>query len=176
MSSSVRLTGRETLYQDPYLTVEQQSFEGDGQSVQYYVKREPEFAVVGAVTTDGQIIMVRQFRPGPGKYTFDVPGGMIDEGQTPMEAAAAELLEETGYEGELEAVTTTYVTAYSTAKKHIFLARNCRKVAEPEGEENVIGEPLLVSSDRFMEIMGSGEMLDLDCMLLLARDLGLEDR
>jgi len=173
LSNDVTLKTSRTVYADPYLQVEDRTYEHDGRDYRYLVKDEPQFSVVGAITGDGQVVMVRQFRPGPGTYLLDLPGGVIDPGQTPEDAARAELREETGYEGEIEAVAASFVTAYSTAKKHIFLARNCRKVAAPEEDEGVIGAPVLLSREEFAEHLASAEMLDLDAAMILARALGL---
>lgn len=173
MSNDVTLKSCRTVYADPYLKVEDRTYEHGGRDYRYLIKDEPRFSIVGAVTEEGQVIMVRQFRPGPGAYLLDLPGGVIDPGQTPEDAARAELREETGYEGEIEAVATTFVTAYSTAKKYIFLARNCRKIAEPEEDEGVIGAPVLMSPEAFANHLASAEMLDLDAAMILARELGL---
>lgn len=53
-----------------------------------------------ARTVEGKIILVRQFRFGIGDYTLEIPGGMIDKGETISEAAKREMREETGYEGK----------------------------------------------------------------------------
>ncbi len=159
------------VYRDAFLAVKRKCFEYRGRDYAYFIKEEPEFAVCGAVTTEGQVLMVRQFRPGPERWLYDMPGGIIDDGDTPLDTARKELLEETGYKAELELLAICYVTAYSTAKKHIFLARNCRKVTEPEEDPNIIGEPVLLSKGEFLAMVASGELLDLDCALLLARHL-----
>lgn len=52
---------------------------------------------VVAVTADERLVMVRQYRHGAGDFTLEIPGGMVDAGESPAEAAARELLEETGY-------------------------------------------------------------------------------
>lgn len=46
-------------------------------------------------------ILVEQFRPPQGRVTIEFPGGLIDEHETPEEAALRELLEETGYRGNV---------------------------------------------------------------------------
>lgn len=173
MPDTVSLKRSETVYSNPYIAVEDRLYEHQGRDYRYMVTNLPEFSVVGAVTRAGEILIVRQFRPGPGRYTMDLPAGMIDPGDTPAETARKELLEETGYAGRLEAVTTTYLSAYSTARKHIFLAFDCEKVAEPEEDPGVVGEPMCISQDAFARLLKSGELLDLDVALILASRLGI---
>ncbi|SDE32435.1 NUDIX hydrolase [Kordiimonas lacus] len=173
MSDDVTLKQSSTVYSNPYLEVEDRTYSHDGREYRYVVARQPEFSVVGAVTKEGKILMMRQFRPGPGHFTHELPAGMVDPGDTPEETARKELLEETGYTGRIEAVTTAYVMAYSTAKRHIFLAHDCEKIAEPEEDPGVIGEPFLMDPQDFAGLLRSGDMLDLDAALILAARLGI---
>lgn len=48
--------------------------------------------------SEGQrVVLIRQFRVGSNEVCLEIPGGMVDPGETPAEAAARELAEETGY-------------------------------------------------------------------------------
>jgi ADP-ribose pyrophosphatase len=50
-----------------------------------------------AMTPDHQVVLIEQFRVGANEVCLEIPGGMVDPGETPAEAAARELAEETGY-------------------------------------------------------------------------------
>ena len=52
------------------------------------------------ITADDELVLVRQYRHGSREITLEIPGGIVDPGETPAEAAARELLEETGYRAE----------------------------------------------------------------------------
>jgi 8-oxo-dGTP pyrophosphatase MutT (NUDIX family) len=54
---------------------------------------------VVALTAADEVVMVRQWRHGAERVTLEIPGGIVDPGESPAEAAARELLEETGFGG-----------------------------------------------------------------------------
>jgi ADP-ribose pyrophosphatase len=69
----------------------------------YYSLQLPDYASIIALTADRRVLIVRQYRPAVDRYTFELPSGIVDPGETPSESARRELLEETGYRaGEVE--------------------------------------------------------------------------
>jgi len=68
-----------------------------GSSHPFYRIESPAWVNVVALTPQDELVMVRQFRHGPRVVTLEIPGGLVDPGETPEEAAARELIEETGY-------------------------------------------------------------------------------
>ncbi|HTO03403.1 MAG TPA: NUDIX hydrolase [Opitutus sp.] len=59
----------------------------------------PDWVNVIAVTPDGKIVLVRQFRYGANSFSLEIPGGVIERGELPEVAGVRELQEETGYVG-----------------------------------------------------------------------------
>lgn len=70
-----------------------------GTSGSFFVIDSVDWVNVVAVTTTGEIVMVTQFRFGTEEFSFEVPGGLMEPGEDPVEAGRRELLEETGYGG-----------------------------------------------------------------------------
>jgi len=116
-----------------------------------------------AVTEDNQVVLARQFRPGPGRILLELPGGNVDADE-PVEAAAArELLEETGYEAaSVEVVMQTLLAAYASHRRHAVVARGCRKVAEPTPGDGEFVETVLLQVREFVEHVLGGQMTDTD--------------
>lgn len=158
----------------PYRKLLTKSFRlSDGSETRYDIKEEGRAVCLLALTPEHSVIMVRQYRPGPELLMLEMPGGGVEPGETPEDAAARELLEETGYEGELHLVGTSLDCAYSTLVRTTFVVKNCRQVAVPAGEGDESGDVVLLSLAEFRAHLRTGQLTDVECGYLALDFLSL---
>ena len=105
-----------------------------GRRGHYYVLEQPDWVNVVAETTQGELVVIRQWRHGTRRVELEIPAGLIDPGETPLQAAARELREETGYVAEaLELIGSVAPNpAFSANTCHTVLARGCRLAGAQE--------------------------------------------
>ena len=151
------------LFKEPWFTVRKDICElpnGNKHSA-YYILEYPDWATGFALTEDNKVIMVRQYRHGLGEISIELPGGVIDKGESAIEAMARELREETGYEfdsiEEIGKVSPNPAT--STNYMHMFLAKGGRKVAEQSLDETEDVEVLFYTVDELKHLVKSNKII-----------------
>ena len=142
-----------------------------GQTADFEVLEGRDSVAVLALTDTQEVVLVREFRPGPEEILLELPGGQVEDGQTPEEAARAELLEEAGYEGELTPAGTILWDAYGTRKKYAFVATRCRRVQPPAPGE--LTEPVVMPLRELREHLRTGRLTDSDVAYRALDHLGL---
>lgn len=132
-----RTLGVEYLYRSPWCSFRVDEVRlPDGAEIGYGVLESAGFAAVVPVTDEGNVVLVRQWRQPAGSFTLELPGGGLEGGEEPREAARRELLEETGYRAEdLSYLALVHTSpGRSTEVCHLFRCRAVRDLAGPRPE------------------------------------------
>ncbi|HEX6245199.1 MAG TPA: NUDIX hydrolase [Polyangiales bacterium] len=126
----------------------------------FTVIESPDFVNVVALDTQGNFVMIRQFRLGTERFTLETPGGMIDPGEHPRDTAERELYEESGYRPEritsLGFVETN--PAIFNNRAHLFLAEGCARVGSQVLDEGEDIEVLTVPHDEVLAMLYDGRI------------------
>lgn len=124
----------EYLVKRPWLTARRDKVQlEDGRiNDEYYVLEYPDWVNVIAITKDGKFVMERQYRHGLQVNSTEIPCGVMEQGEAPLQAAQRELLEETGYTGgEWSEIMTICANPGSQNNlTHCFLAKGVEKTGE----------------------------------------------
>ena len=126
------------------------------------IKDEGKTVCIFAMTTTGSILMTRQYRPGPEKILTELPGDYIGFDEVPIVAARTKLVEETGYEGDLEFICTSLDGAYSNMVRHNFVAKNCVKKNALHLDHVKFVEVVEMSLKNFIQHLRAGQLTNLD--------------
>lgn len=154
------LLAEEEILKTPVFTVNRHVCRSpkDGQDKNFVVMAVPDWVQVLAVTEDQKVLLVRQFRLGSRQISLELPGGVVEKGQTPLEAAQRELAEETGYTAanwkQLAAFRPNPAIQNNTA--YLFLAEGARLTGSTDFDENEDLDLQAVSLDELRDLVFKG--------------------
>lgn len=125
----------------------------------YWCLEYPEFISIVAITTDGHFIIERQYRHAIDSVCFEIPAGVAEKGEAPLQAAQRELLEETGYSGgQWSPLITTAPNASACNNfSHAFLAVGVEKVARQHLDRTEDLDVMLMTREQVFTLLKADE-------------------
>jgi 8-oxo-dGTP pyrophosphatase MutT (NUDIX family) len=152
--------GTRTLNENPVFTLRTHAARNpvSGTCRDFYVLEAGDWVNVVPLTPDGRMILVRQYRHGTDEVTLEIPGGMVEPGQTPEEAARRELAEETGCEphGLVFLGRVRPNPAIQNNWRHTFLALGTVPAGPPRPDEDELLDVVVVPQDEIPRLVAEG--------------------
>jgi ADP-ribose pyrophosphatase len=142
----------------------------DGRQSNFEIIRHPGGAAVLPVMADGQILLIKQFRPAIGKMVYEIPAGRLEPNESPQECSGRELIEETGYcATQITPLGGCWSTVgFCDEYIHLFLGQGLT-VTEQALEPDEVIELCPMPLDEALHKVKNGEILDSKTQLALLR-------
>jgi len=168
-----RVTGRRLLVQTGVFRVEELDLEfsnGERRRYERLLGSEGGAVLVVPVRDPGTILLIREYAAGMDRYELAFPKGRVESGENPLDAAAREIREETGYgAGRLEHLqSVTLAPGYLRHTTHIVLARDLYPDPLPGDEPEPI-EVVPWPLDRVDELLGRDDFTEARSIVALYR-------
>jgi 8-oxo-dGTP pyrophosphatase MutT (NUDIX family) len=128
---------------------------------QFHLVTGPHWTAVLCLTEDRQIVLVRQYRHGFGGASLELPAGVIEPSEAPIDAARRELLEESGFEAALmePLFSTAPEPSRSSTRAHFFFASGARAVASQHLDQCEDLQVVLVPVSELLELIDDGHIV-----------------
>lgn len=146
-----------------WLEVREQSVRlaNGNQIEQFHLVNGPHWTAVLCLSQEQEVVLVRQYRHGLGGASLELPAGVIEPNEAPIDAARRELREESGFEAQrLEALlSVSPEPSRSSTLAHFFFAQGARVVAAQELDHSEDLVVVLVPVAELLELIDHGQIV-----------------
>lgn len=131
-----------------------------GKKKEFYRFGFPDWVNIIALTPERDLVLIRQFRYGSNRMEIEIPGGMVDKNEHPVDAGCRELLEETGYAGKKARIIGKVCPNPAIQRNycHTVLVEDAMRVSEQRFDDMEDIECMVKSEEDVLELLDSGQI------------------
>ena len=133
----------------------------NGRRTTYHIVQHPGAVAIVPVHANGDVILLKQFRPSIGIEIYEIPAGTIEKGETPLATAKREIIEETGFKAKRWTKIADFYTApgFCDERMHVYLARDLTP-AQADADVDEILKPVRMSIDTALKLIRTQHIRD----------------
>jgi len=133
----------------------------NGRRTTFGIIEHPGAVAVVPIFENGDVLLIKQFRPSIGKEIYEIPAGTLEPGEKPLATAKREIVEETGFKAKRWRKLTSFYTApgFCTEMIHVYEARGLSPAQAP-GDDDEILRPVRVPMKEALSYIKRGKIRD----------------
>jgi ADP-ribose pyrophosphatase len=134
----------------------------DGQIIVPHLLEYDDEIMVFALTKNQKVVFIEQYRHGVQEVILELPGGSVDDGESPLEAAKRELMEETGYASDtfIEVGCGSPNPAIYTNRIYSILAIDAEKIGKQSAHDAETVDITLITLDEVIAMAKRGDIIN----------------
>jgi ADP-ribose pyrophosphatase len=157
-----RVEAEETLFQGRIIRlVARDLVLPNGRKTRFHIVEHPGAVAIVPVHANGDVVLLKQFRPSIGEEIYEIPAGTIEKGEAPLATAKREIIEETGFRAKRWSKIAEFYTApgFCTERMFVYVAKGLSPAQLP-GDADEIIKPVRLSIDAAMKLIRTQKIRD----------------
>jgi ADP-ribose pyrophosphatase len=133
----------------------------NGRKTTFTIVEHPGAVAIVPVHANGDVVLLKQFRPSIDEELYEIPAGTIEKGEAPLATAKREIIEETGFKAKQWSKVGEFYSApgFCTELMHLYVARGLSP-ASADGDADEILKPVRMSVDAALKLIRTGKIRD----------------
>jgi ADP-ribose pyrophosphatase len=133
----------------------------NGRRTTFHIVEHPGAVAIVPVHANGDVVLLKQFRPSIGMEIYEIPAGTIERGEGPLATAKREIVEETGFKARRWDKIADFYTApgFCDERMHVYVARDLTP-AKADGDDDEILRPVRMTIDTALKLIRTRRIRD----------------
>jgi ADP-ribose pyrophosphatase len=133
----------------------------NGRRTTFHIVEHPGAVAIVPVHANGDVVLLKQFRPSIGMEIYEIPAGTIERGEGPLATAKREIVEETGFKAKRWDKIADFYTApgFCDERMHVYIARDLTP-AKADGDDDEILRPVRMTIDTALKLIRTRRIRD----------------